>query len=71
MHEGEFPRDAKNITDIEICRLLVGLTRTKKKCTLLLTKNFASKWKNPSVFLDWIKEERFEVMEVDAKYWAK
>jgi hypothetical protein len=71
MHEGEFPRDAKDVTDIEICRFLVGLTRTKKKCTLLLTKNFASKWKNPSVFLRWIKEERFEVIEVDAKYWAR
>ena len=31
LHEDELPRHAENIQDIEICRLLVGLTRTKKK----------------------------------------
>ena len=69
MHEGELPRDADDIQDIEICRLLVGLTRTKKKCSLLFTKNFASTWKSPSIFLSWIKEERFELVDVDANYW--
>jgi len=69
MHEGEMPRDVKNIQDLEICRLVVGLTRTKKKCSILLTRNFASKWKNPSVFLRWIKKERFQKIEIDAGYW--
>jgi len=71
MHQDEFPKDTKNIKDIEICRFLVGLTRTKKKCALLLTKKFANQWKHPSVFLNWIKEERFLVLEIDAKYWTK
>ncbi len=69
IHEGELPRDAKNIQDIEICRLLVGLTRTKKKCSLLLTRSFANKDKNPSVFLRWIKKDRFQIIKVDASYW--
>lgn len=69
MHEGELPRDAKKIKDIEICRLLVGLTRTKKKCSMLLTRRFADKWKHPSLFISWIKDERFQLIEVDAKYW--
>lgn len=69
MHEGEIPKDAKNIKDIEICRLVVGLTRTKKKCSILLTKKFAGNWKKPSLFLWWIKNERFQEIEIDASYW--
>jgi superfamily I DNA/RNA helicase len=69
MHEGELPRDARRIQDIEICRLLVGLTRTKKKCSILLTRRFGDTWKSPSVFLSWIKEERFRVVKVNAQYW--
>lgn len=30
LHEGSLPRNSHDIKDIEVCRLLVGLTRTKK-----------------------------------------
>lgn len=70
MHEGELPRDTMNIEDIEICRFLVGLTRTKKKCTLVCTRKFGDKWKNSSVFLSWINKDRFNAFTVDAAYWA-
>jgi superfamily I DNA/RNA helicase len=40
LHADELPKDADAITDIEICKFLVGLTRTKKKCTFLTTGRF-------------------------------
>ena len=69
LHAGDLPRDEKNIQDIEICKFLVGLTRTKKRCSLLWTKCFGQDWKEPSVFLRWITDERYEPFIVDAKHW--
>src|SRR5207247_452848 len=37
VHSGELPARAEDIKDIEICRFLVGLTRTKKKCSVMTT----------------------------------
>ncbi|MGH7381734.1 MAG: UvrD-helicase domain-containing protein [Candidatus Methylomirabilales bacterium] len=71
VHEGEFPRDSKNVQDLEICRFIVGLTRTRKKCTLVYTKYFGDKLKRPSVFLSWIRPGRYQVTKVDATYWKK
>lgn len=69
VHSGDIPRDAKNIQDIEICRFLVGITRTKKKCAILVAKNAMGNFKQRSEFLGWIKPERFEVKKIDAAYW--
>jgi superfamily I DNA/RNA helicase len=69
IHKDELPHDEAQIQDIEICRFVVGLTRTKKKCSLLCTNRFADQWKQPSVFLSWIKSERYEITKVDANYW--
>ena len=71
MHTGDLPRDPEDIQDLEICKFLVGLTRTKKRCALLLTRRFGQDSKDPSVFLEWINEERFEQISIDAKYWDK
>lgn len=71
LHNGDLPRDEKNVQDLEICKFLVGLTRTKKLCTLMSTRCFGSEWKKSSVFLDWINEERYERVLVDAKFWKK
>jgi superfamily I DNA/RNA helicase len=49
--------------------VIVGLTRTRKKCTLIHTRNFAGSWKNPSSFISWINPNRFENIEVNASYW--
>ena len=69
LHEGELPKDAKYVQDIEICRFLVGLTRTRKKCHLLFTLRFADKSRKPSPFLSWINPERYEYIIVNADYW--
>jgi superfamily I DNA/RNA helicase len=71
LHAEEIPRDMNNIEDLEICRFIVGLTRAKKRCYLLLTKNFAGQWKQPSPFLSWIHAYRFEDVRVNAAYWEE
>lgn len=71
LHAGDLPRDQRNIQDLEVCKFLVGLTRAKKKCSLILAKNFANQWKQPSPFLSWIRKERYEVIEVNAAYWKR
>lgn len=70
VHDGELPRAANDPQDLEICRFIVGLTRTKKKCSILITKRFAgTQFKSPSIFLRWISEKRLTPIEVDAAYW--
>jgi superfamily I DNA/RNA helicase len=71
LHEGDLPKNAAAPRDIEICKFLVGLTRTKKKCTIMIAKNFAGQPKKPSSFLGWIKSSRFETVKVDAAYWKE
>ena len=71
LHSGEIPRDAKNVQDIEICRFLVGMTRTKKKCSVLVTRRFGDEFKSCSEFLYWINAKRFKKIEVNADYWKK
>jgi superfamily I DNA/RNA helicase len=71
LQAGDMPRNPADIKDIEICRLLVGLTRTKKKCEILVTKRFGDKIKRRSVFLGWIKPFRYSEKQVNAAYWKK
>ncbi len=71
MHAGDIPHDENDIKDIEICKFLVGLTRTKKQCSLLWANRFGESWKQPSIFLKWIGDERYEPFEVNADYWKK
>jgi superfamily I DNA/RNA helicase len=71
LQDGDMPRNPADIKDIEICRFLVGLTRTKKKCEVLVTKRFGDKFKRPSMFLGWIKPVSYSEKKVDAAYWRK
>ena len=69
VHSEELPRNAQEIQDIEICRFLVGLTRTKKKCSILYAKNAMGEFKRPSEFISWIDAGRFDKKIVNAEYW--
>ena len=71
LHNGEIPKDPANIRDLEICKFVVGLTRTRKRCYLIHTSHFAQNRKHPSVFISWIADERFEPIEVNAEYCRK
>lgn len=69
LHDGEIPHDPAAVQDIEICKFVVGLTRTRKRCTLVHTGHFATSWKQPSVFIAWIEDGRMERKAVDKNYW--
>ncbi|MDA2917992.1 AAA family ATPase [Desulfobacterota bacterium AH_259_B03_O07] len=71
LHNGELPHDPASIKDLEICKFVVALTRTRKKCTLIRTRNFAGNWKTPSSFISWIDPARLEFIKVDAQYWKQ
>jgi len=71
LHNGELPHDLASIKDLEICKFVVGLTRTRKKCALIHTRNFAGKWKTPSSFISWIHHARLEFIKIDAQYWKQ
>jgi len=70
LHDGELPHDPAAIKDIEICRFVVGLTRTRKKCTLLHAGRFGTGWKSPSTFISWISDTRLDSITVNKDYWA-
>lgn len=69
LHDGEIPQDPAAIKDLEICKFVVGLTRTHKKCTLLHTRRFGNISKSQSTFISWIAPERLNFIKVDSRYW--
>jgi ATP-dependent DNA helicase UvrD/PcrA len=69
LHNNEIPKDPANIQDMEICKFVVGLTRTRKRSYLIHAQRFAQNRKHPSVFISWIDDTRYERIEVNAKYW--
>ena len=69
LQEGELPKNAQKINDLEICKLIVSLTRTRKQCHLLYTWRWSGTAKKPSVFLTWIASRRFQRIKVDKNYW--
>ncbi len=69
LQEGELPKNAAAISDLEICKVLVALTRTRKKCYLMYTYRWAGQPKRPSIFLEWIAAKRKTLVSVDKTYW--
>jgi superfamily I DNA/RNA helicase len=69
LQEGDLPRNAAQPSDIDICKFIVALTRTRKRCHLLYTWRWSGQAKRRSVFLDWINADRFELVRVDRNYW--
>lgn len=66
---GNLPRNPNNILDIEVCKFLVALTRTRKQCHILYTTNFAGHWIGPSEFINWLKQDNLNPIEIDKNYW--
>jgi len=69
LQNGDLPKDPNSISDIEVCKLLVALTRTREQCHLLSTRNFAGKPTPPSTFLNWIEEKDIDFIKIDKNYW--
>lgn len=70
LQEGDLPRDAANISDLEVCKFVVALTRTRKQCQVLYTWRFGGNPKRPSLFLDWVSPNRKELVTVDKTFWV-
>jgi superfamily I DNA/RNA helicase len=70
VHSGELPKNAAAIDDIEICRFLVGLTRTRKRCSILVANNAMGRFKNRSEFIAWINSARLREKKISAAYWT-
>ena len=70
LQNGDLPRNPNSISDIEVCKLLVAMTRTRKQCYILSTRNFAGKSAITSEFLKWICKDNAELIEVDKHYWS-
>lgn len=66
---GNLPRNPDNIRDIEVCKFLVALTRTRKQCHILYTTNFAGEWVEPSKFINWLEKDILNPIEIDKNYW--
>jgi superfamily I DNA/RNA helicase len=71
LHEGDLPKNSNKVDDIEVCKFLVALTRTRKQCYLLWTGRFAGVIKNPSMFLNWIDRSRKNYTYADAKHFKE
>ena len=65
-----FPANPNNITDLEICKFLVALTRTRKQCQILYTSRWIGKPKEPSVFISWITAS-IERLNITKDYWKE
>ena len=70
LQEGDLQRDAANISDLEICKFVVALTRTRKQCQIIYTWRFGGNAKRPSLFLDWIATSRKEMVTVNKAHWC-
>lgn len=69
-NDGHFPRNPRAITDTEICKFLVGLSRTRKSCHLVSTRHYGTAWLKPSAFATWIRPH-LRAVNVDKAYFAK
>jgi hypothetical protein len=69
LHEGDLPRRAVAADDLEVCKMIVAITRTRKQCHLLYTRRWSNQAKRPSPFVAWIRPERREFVNVTKEYW--
>jgi len=70
LEDGKFPANRNAIKSIDIRRMIVALTRTRRQCYLLMTKtsftNGKRRFIQPSIFVEWIQAVRLEVIPISA-----
>jgi superfamily I DNA/RNA helicase len=71
MVNGDIPRDPNNVTDDEVCQLIVGLSRTRKACHLVSAGNWLGAWKKESAFFNWLGDIAIERREINKEYWTE
>lgn len=68
-NNGFFPRNPRAITDAEVCKLLVALSRTRVECHVVSCRHFGSDWLEESAFADWIRPH-LQSRKIDKAYFA-
>jgi superfamily I DNA/RNA helicase len=68
-NNGFFPRDPDAITDDEVCKLLVALSRTRVECHVVSCGRFGAGWLAESVFSEWIRPH-LEPIRIDKEHFA-
>jgi superfamily I DNA/RNA helicase len=68
-NNGFFPRDPDAITDDEVCKLLVALSRTRVECQVVSCGHFGAGWLDKSVFSEWIRPH-LEPVTIDKEHFA-
>lgn len=70
LEDGKFPARRTAINSLDVRRMIVALTRTRKQCYLLMAKMSFSKGQRrfilPSIFVEWIRAARVEVVSITA-----
>lgn len=71
MNNGVFPRDPAAVTDDEVCKLIVGVSRTRKACHLVSCGRWAGPpYEKPSCFFDWLGDIAVEQRTINKDYWG-
>ena len=70
LEDGKFPTRRDAIRSVDVRRMIVALTRTRKQCYLLMSKtafvNRQRRFLRPSIFVEWIRPSRREVISINA-----
>ena len=70
VNENHFPQKIPS-SNRDICRLIVALTRTRKKCYMIYCNRFGREKLNPSIFSEWLKGQLSKEIYVDKNYIKK
>lgn len=68
VNENHFPQKSNPISDRDICKLIVALTRTRKKCYIISCGFFGEEKLYQSIFHKWLKDKLAEQIYVNKKY---
>ena len=69
-NNGFFPRDPNSITDDEVCKLLVALSRTRVECHVVSCGHFGADWLEESAFAEWIRQH-LEPVTIDKGHFRR
>jgi superfamily I DNA/RNA helicase len=65
-----FPRDPDAITDDEVCKLLVALSRTRVECHVVSCGHFGAGWLEESAFAEWIRPH-LEAVTINKEHFVR
>jgi superfamily I DNA/RNA helicase len=70
LQNGTLPLKPGAIHDLEVCKLLVAITRARKQCQLITTTRFEGRPTPSSEFINWLNNSVLKVVEVDKAFWG-